>query len=95
MNTNTITPIEILQSIIDECCDQHDQCIDCKHILSCRKLWDRLSEQITTRPLSLENLKTFLDEFNQLWQNEDIDDLSLPLKANKLLLQPVKTAAIL
>ncbi len=86
MNANTITPIEILQSIVDECCEQHDQCKECNHILSCRKLWDRLSEQISAKPFSLEDLRSFLDEFNLLWQNQPDDKVILNSTHNRVLL---------
>jgi|WetSurMetagenome_2_1015567.scaffolds.fasta_scaffold39465_3 hypothetical protein len=75
MTVSTITPIEILQNVIDECCDQHDQCLGCKHIRCCIGLWDKLSEQITNRALSLEQMQTFLDDFKRLWRDDDTDIL--------------------
>ncbi len=86
MNTCTFTPIEILQNIVDECCEQHDQCKSCHHILSCQRLWDRLSEQISSKPLSLEDLRNFLDDFNLLWEDEYSDSMILEETQNKEVL---------
>jgi hypothetical protein len=90
MSINTSSPIDILQSIMDQCCDQHDLCFGCRHTISCCNLWDKISEQLISRPLSMEQLRNYLNEFNDMWQkgstdiidNEELIDLTILAFAN-------------
>jgi len=75
---NVINPIDILQGIMDECCELHDQCHNCQHTTSCRQLWDKVSEQTYSKPLSVEQTKYFIDEFNHLWGDESISEEQFP-----------------
>ena len=74
MSISTANPIDTLQNIMDECCERHSQCIECPHLRSCRELWDRASEQTYAKPLTLELLEEYIQEFYQLWQTDDTSD---------------------
>jgi hypothetical protein len=76
MITSTANPIDTLQYIMDECCERHAQCVGCPHLKSCRSLWDRASEQTYAKPLTMEMLELYIEEFYRLWhaENPEVDD---------------------
>jgi antitoxin component HigA of HigAB toxin-antitoxin module len=74
MSINIPDSIEALQDLMDECCERHDQCLHCAHLESCRNIWDKVSEYSYAKPLPVETLRTSLNEFYRLWQEDEIRD---------------------
>jgi hypothetical protein len=71
MSIVTADPMDIMLTIMDICCEKHEHCNGCKNLQSCRRLWDRLSEQVYSKPLSPEQLNSYIEAFYQLWITDD------------------------
>lgn len=73
MKLYTVNPLDSLLEVIDQCSELHASCKGCLHIVACRELWDRASEQAYARLLTIEQLCYYISEFNKFHQDEYTD----------------------
>jgi hypothetical protein len=74
IDLNVERSLGTLRSILEDCCERHDQYNYCRIVKSCRALWDRASERAYSKPFSVEHLQSFINEFARLWQLENDED---------------------
>jgi hypothetical protein len=66
--------IEVLESAMNLCCNQHVTCKGCVNLAACMSLWDQASEQATTKALTLTQVQGYIERFNQLREPETEDE---------------------